>query len=175
MLGLITICLKGKNRFRLLLTNYTLTLTFGIPVYCFHSRTKYTSTKRLLQVECIFVSATRGYFCSKNYMPHGSSSGYFLIQGSIIFVSNETSSTYQSWYSATSTRVELTFVKQTYQIALLSAVDLDMADVRTNITHLLNNFIPITVLNWLTFLIKISDGQVQCCNFCSPETTAYLR
>lgn len=90
-------------------------------------------------------------------MPH-SSSGDFLIKGSIIFVSNETSSTYQSWYSATSARVELTFVKQTYQIALLSAVDLDMADVRrTNITHLLNNFIPITVLNWLTFLIKISD------------------
>lgn len=41
---------------------------------------------------------------------------------------------------------------------LLSAVDLDMADVRrTNVTHLLNNFIPITVLNWLTFRIKISD------------------
>lgn len=89
-------------------------------------------------------------------MPH-SSSGYFVIKGSIIFVSNETSSTYQGWYIATSTRVELTFVKQTYQIALLSAVDLDMADVRINITHLLNNFIPITVLNWLTFLIKISD------------------
>lgn len=109
-------------------------------------------------------------------MPHGSSSGYFLIQGSIIFVSNEISSTYQDWCIDTSTRVELTFVKQTYQIALLSGMDLDVADVRrTNVTHLLNNFIPITVLNWLTFLIKISDVQVQCCNFCSPETTAYLR
>lgn len=90
-------------------------------------------------------------------MPH-SSSWYFLIKGSIIFVSNETSSTYQGWYIDTSTRVELTFVKQPYQIALLNGVELDMAGVkRTNVTYLLNNFIPITVLNWLTFLIKTSD------------------
>lgn len=90
-------------------------------------------------------------------MPH-SSSWYFLIKGSIIFVSNETSSTYQGWYIDTSTRVELTFVKQPYQIALLNGVDFDMADVkRTNVTYLLNNFIPSTVLNWLTFLIKTSD------------------
>lgn len=74
-------------------------------------------------------------------MPHGSSSGYFLIKGSIIFVSNETSSTYQDWCIDTSTRVELTFVKQTYQIALLSGMDLDVADVRrTNVTHLLNSY-----------------------------------
>lgn len=105
-------------------------------------------------------------------MPHGSSSGYFLIQGSIIFVSNETSSTYQDWCIDTSTRVELTFVKQTYQIALLSGMDLDVADVRrTNVTHLLNNFIPITVLNWLTFLIKISDVQVQCIQLLQPRDT----
>lgn len=59
---------------------------------------------------------------------------------------------------ATSTRVELTFVKQTYQLTLLSGVDLDVASVRrTNVTHLLNDFILITVVNWLTFLIKISD------------------
>lgn len=59
---------------------------------------------------------------------------------------------------ATSTRVELTFVKQTYQITLLSGVDLDVANVRrTNVTHLLNDSILITVVNWLTFLIKISD------------------
>lgn len=103
-------------------------------------------------------------------MPHGSSSGYFLIQGSIIFVSNETSSTYQDWCIDTSTRVELTFVKQTYQIALLSGMDLDVADVRrTKVTHLLNNFIPITVLNWLTFLIKISDVQVQCIQLLQPR------
>lgn len=59
---------------------------------------------------------------------------------------------------ATSTRVELTFVKQTYQLTLLSGLDLDVANVRrTNVTHLLNDFILITVVNWLTFLIKISD------------------
>lgn len=80
-------------------------------------------------------------------MPHSSSSGYFLIKGSIIFVSNETSSTYQDWRIDTSTRVELTFVKQTYQIALLSGVDLDVTNVRrTNVIHLLNNFIPLTFL-----------------------------
>lgn len=80
-------------------------------------------------------------------MPHSSSSGYFLIKGYIIFVSNETSSTYQDWRIDTSTRVELTFVKQTYQIALLSGVDLDVTNVRrTNVIHLLNNFIPLTFL-----------------------------
>lgn len=80
-------------------------------------------------------------------MPHSSSSGYFLIKGSIIFVSNETSSTNQDWRIDTSTRVELTFVKQTYQIALLSGVDLDVTNVRrTNVIHLLNNFIPLTFL-----------------------------
>lgn len=80
-------------------------------------------------------------------MPHSSSSGYFLIKGSIIFVSNETSSTYQDWRIDTSTRVELTFVKQTYQIALLSGVDLDVTNVRrTNVIHLFNYFIPFTFL-----------------------------
>lgn len=63
--------------------------------------------------------------------------------GSIIFVSNETSSTNQDWRIDTSTRVELTFVKQTYQIALLSGVDLDVTNPRDNCISSLQQFVQI--------------------------------
>lgn len=52
-----------------------------------------------------------------------------LCTGSIIFVSNETNATKQDWKIVSSTRVGLTFVNQTYQITLLSAIDLDVANV----------------------------------------------
>lgn len=52
-----------------------------------------------------------------------------LYTGSIIFESNETNSTNQDWSIATNPRVGLTLVNQTYQITLLTAVDLDVTDV----------------------------------------------
>uniref|UniRef100_K1RJE7 Uncharacterized protein n=1 Tax=Magallana gigas TaxID=29159 RepID=K1RJE7_MAGGI len=56
------------------------------------------------------------------------------IGSSIIFVSNETNSTKQDWAMSTNTRVELTFVNQTYQITLLLAVELDNTNVTKPVT-----------------------------------------
>lgn len=51
--------------------------------------------------------------------------------GSVIFVSSETNSQTKEWFvTSIEPRVALTFVKQTYQVVLLSEVDLDVPNVR---------------------------------------------
>lgn len=62
-------------------------------------------------------------------MPYGFCE-YFSIKGSIVFVSNEISSSKQDWVMLTNTLFAMTFVNQTYRITLLSAVDLDVFIVR---------------------------------------------
>lgn len=57
---------------------------------------------------------------------------YFSVDiGSVIFVSSETNSQTKEWFvTSIEPRVALTFVKQTYQVVLLSEVDLDVPNVR---------------------------------------------
>ena len=55
----------------------------------------------------------------------------FCLLGSIIFVSKKTNTTTQEWnVSDPNPRVALMLVNQTYQLTLLSSVDLDVPDVR---------------------------------------------
>lgn len=64
-------------------------------------------------------------------------SEYFVIKGSIIFESNKINSTKQEWRISRNDRVALTFVKQTYQIRLLTVVDLDVTNERRTSRYLL--------------------------------------
>ena len=55
----------------------------------------------------------------------------FCLVGSIIFLSKKTNTTTQEWrVTEVNPRVALMLVNQTYQLTLLSAVDLDVPDVR---------------------------------------------
>ena len=55
----------------------------------------------------------------------------YICLGSIIFVSKKTNTTTQGWrVTDLYARVDLMLVNQTYQLTLLSPVDLDVADVR---------------------------------------------
>lgn len=77
----------------------------------------------------LYWCLSRVYYCSESCMPHGFCE-YFSIKGSIVFVSNEISSSKQDWVMFTNTLFAMTFVNQTYRITLLSAVDLDVFNVR---------------------------------------------
>lgn len=82
------------------------------------------------------------------------SSEYFVIKGSIIFESNKINSTKQEWRISRNDRVALTFVKQTYQIRLLTVVDLDVTNERTSRYLLLKNSYQLVYI-----LISIFDVQ----------------
>lgn len=110
----------------------------------------YTSTKRLLQVDFISIDSTVIVFLKSAVR------GNFIIIGSIIFKSNKTDSTKQDWTWSTNTRVELTFMNQAYQVILLTAVDLDVASVRSKQALLI-------VKSFLWFiLIHVFAVQLQC-------------
>eukprot|EP00105_Crassostrea_gigas_P038625 XP_019922773.1 PREDICTED: uncharacterized protein LOC105328185 isoform X2 [Crassostrea gigas] len=83
--------------------------------------------------------------------------------GSVIFVSNETKAIRKEWsLSSYDPRVALTFVKGTYQVVLLSAVDLDVANLGDicsppeqfvqRITCYRNGQDPI--IHWITFQVQ---------------------
>lgn len=61
--------------------------------------------------------------------------------GSIIFESNKINSTKQEWRISNNDRVALTFVKQTYQIRLLTVVDLDVTNPSDNCVSGLQQFV----------------------------------
>lgn len=82
------------------------------------------------------------------------SSEYFVIKGSIIFESNKINSTKQEWRISRNDRVALTFVKQTYQIRLLTVVDLDVTNERRTRYLLLKNSYQLVYI-----LISIFDVQ----------------
>lgn len=113
--------------------------------------------------------------------------------GSVIFVSNETNAIRKEWsLSSSEPRVALTFVKGTYQVVLLSAVDLDVANLGDvcsppeqfvqRITCYRNGQDPI--IHWITFQaqpvnenppnadtlpdIQISEGNVSLPLFLYP-------
>lgn len=146
-------------------TNPHLTLTLWAPVNRLPSQTIYTSKKRLLQVDFIGGVSALSVYC----MPHGSSE-YFLIIGSIIFESNKINSTKQEWRISSNDRVALTFVKQTYQIRLLTVVDLDVTNVRRTSRYLLLK-IPIS---WFIFWFLYLMSKHSVYDFCSPVITAFL-
>lgn len=83
------------------------------------------------------------------------SSEYFVIKGSIIFEPNKINSTKQEWRISRNDRVALTFVKQTYQIRLLTVVDLDVTNERRTSRYLLlkNSY------QFVYILISIFDVQ----------------
>uniref|UniRef100_K1QT07 Cadherin domain-containing protein n=1 Tax=Magallana gigas TaxID=29159 RepID=K1QT07_MAGGI len=96
-----------------------------------------------------------------NTMP--SSTITYTMEGSVIFVSNETKAIRKEWsLSSYDPRVALTFVKGTYQVVLLSAVDLDVANLGDicsppeqfvqRITCYRNGQDPI--IHWITFQVQ---------------------
>lgn len=93
------------------------------------------------------------------------SSEYFVIKGSIIFESNKINSTKQEWRISRNDRVALTFVKQTYQIRLLTVVDLDVTNERRTSRYLLlkNSYQLVYIL------ISIFDVQTQCKRLLQPS------
>lgn len=83
--------------------------------------------------------------CKENPIPDNIYFNETSVAGSIVFVSNETNSTKQDWIMSTNTRVELLFVNQTYQIILLTAVELDVTNPSDNCVSGLEQFAqPIT-------------------------------
>lgn len=128
-------------------------LPHGIPAKRFHFRTMYTSTKRLLQVGLISIDSTVIVFLKSAVR------GNFIIIGSVIFKSNKTDSTKQDWTWSTNTRVELTFMNQAYQVILLTAVDLDVASVRSKRYWSLNHSYG---LFWFMYLLSSYNVY----NFC---------
>lgn len=129
--------------------NVNLTLTLWTPVNRLPPQTIYTSKKRLLQVDFIGGVSVLSVYCILN-----GSSEYFVIKGSIIFESNKINSTKQEWRISRNDRVALTFVKQTYQIRLLTVVDLDVTNERTSRYLLLKNSYQLVYI-----LISIFDVQ----------------
>lgn len=73
--------------------------------------------------------------------------------GSVIFVSSETKSQTKEWFvTSIEPRVALTFVKQTYQVVLLSEVDLDVPNVRYHFETQIYKLINRTLYFRLSFL-----------------------
>ncbi|XP_078334091.1 uncharacterized protein LOC111112535 [Crassostrea virginica] len=86
----------------------------------------------IVLVQCITVAVTQETPCSSFPLLMDIYFDETSPAGSVIFVSNETNSTKQEWnVSDPNPRVALILVNQTYQLTLLSFMDLDVADVQT--------------------------------------------